>query len=61
MGWMSKKNTLIALAVMQGAYLFGIFKFLGTAVGNTGITWDQVFGAMSIGVLYITFDTFGSR
>lgn len=61
MGWLSKKNTLISLAVMQGAYLFGWLSFLGTQIGNTGLKWDYVFGAMSAGILYIVFDTFGSR
>lgn len=61
MGWISKKTSMITIAVLQGAYLFGFLNFLGTDVSNTGLKWATVFGLLSIGLLYLVYDTLGTR
>lgn len=66
MSWISKKNSMIALVVLQGAYLFGLLngfgiKITSSTIGTTGLSWGMIMGLISIGLLYLVYDTLGSR
>lgn len=61
MGWVSKKNSIYALVVLQGLFLFGVLPIGAADMGPLGIKWSWIFGGMSALLLYFVYETFGSR
>jgi membrane protein implicated in regulation of membrane protease activity len=66
LGFFDKKNGLIALIAIQAAYLLGVFNSAGLTISSgdfpfLGVKVQYVMAAISAVLLWLVYDTFGTR